>query len=102
MNYKILGERVRQYRKEMQLTQEELAVKIGMSASFLGHIERGTRILSVDTLVSLCHVLGCTPNDLLSAEIDVTAHDLPENLQAFWQEILQSTVDLMRKHLIKV
>ena len=47
------------------MTQEQLAEAAGLSASFLGHIERGTRVASVDTLEKLAAALEVTPNDLL-------------------------------------
>jgi len=40
MDYKSLGMRIRKRRKAMRMTQEELAKKLGLSLSFLGHIER--------------------------------------------------------------
>ena len=56
VNYQDLGLRVRDARKAKHLTQEQLAEKVGISSSFMGHIERGTRIASIDTLVSVCDV----------------------------------------------
>ncbi|MEA5069461.1 MAG: helix-turn-helix transcriptional regulator, partial [Christensenellaceae bacterium] len=53
MDYRSLGMRIRKQRKNLHLTQEELAERAGISLSFLGHIERGTRKASLETLVSL-------------------------------------------------
>ena len=57
MDYKAIGKRVRLRRQIMEFTQEQLAEKIGVCTSFVGHIERGTRKLSVETLYALCKVL---------------------------------------------
>ena len=57
MDYKAIGKRVRLRRQIVELTQEQLAEKIGVCTSFVGHIERGTRKLSVETLYALCKVL---------------------------------------------
>lgn len=70
MNYKDMGARVRRSRKQMKLTQEKLAELVGISPSFMGHIERGTRVASLETLVALCNVLKVTPEYLLSASLD--------------------------------
>lgn len=47
------------------MTQGELAEKSEISLSFLGHIERGTRILSVETLIHICDSLNCSADHLL-------------------------------------
>ena len=69
MNYTDLGERVRLLRRQKKLTQEELAERLGISASFLGHIERGTRVASLETLVTMCNTLQVTPEYFLSASL---------------------------------
>lgn len=80
IDYKDLGHRVRVIRRKQGLTQEELAEKVGISASFLGHIERGSRIASLETLVALCNTLKTTPQHLLAASLDdeLTSHMPPE------------------------
>lgn len=65
MDYKAIGKRVRLRRQIMELTQEQLAEKIGVCTSFIGHIERGTRKLSVETLYALCKALGTSSDFLL-------------------------------------
>lgn len=92
MDYIDLGRRVKELRKQQHLTQEELAEKLNMSASFLGHIERGTRIASLETLVKLCIVLDTDPNYLLAASTgSLTRHipdDMPENMRKQLAELL--------------
>ena len=70
IDYKDLGSRIRELRRRQSMTQEELAEKAGVSASFMGHIERGTRVASLETLVSLCNALKTSPQHLLAASLD--------------------------------
>ncbi len=65
MDYKSLGMRIRKRRKAMRMTQEELARKLGLSLSFLGHIERGTRKASVETLVAIANELSLSMDYML-------------------------------------
>ena len=58
MDYESLGMRIRRARKAAGMTQADLAEKLGISTSFLGHIERGTRKASLDTLVKMANELG--------------------------------------------
>lgn len=76
VDYKDFGHRVRILRRKLSLTQEELAEQVGISASFMGHIERGSRIASLETLVALCNTLKVSPQMLLTASLedDLTAH----------------------------
>jgi transcriptional regulator with XRE-family HTH domain len=65
MDYSALGKRVRIRRKELRITQEKLAEMIDVSTSFIGHIERGTRKLSVETLYDLCKALDVSADYLM-------------------------------------
>ena len=53
MDYESLGSHVRRARKAAGMTQYELAERLGISTSFLGHIERGSRKASLETLVKI-------------------------------------------------
>ncbi|MGN0185201.1 MAG: helix-turn-helix domain-containing protein [Aristaeellaceae bacterium] len=66
--YIMVGKRVRQLRLQRCLTQEQLAERAGISTSFLGHIERGSRKLSLDSFCRIARALDCTANDLLPME----------------------------------
>lgn len=65
MDYAALGKRVRIRRNVAGLTQAQLAERIGVSTSFIGHIERGTRKLSVEVLWELCTALETSADFLL-------------------------------------
>lgn len=69
MDYQYFGKKVRSSRKEKGLTQETLAEMANISASFLGHIERGTRAASIDTLIALSNALNISPEILLAADL---------------------------------
>lgn len=100
MDYKDLGARIRTARRRLSLTQEELAEKTGISASFLGHIERGTRVASLETLVALCNTLNVTPEYLLSASLHSFEDFMPEGLstgeRARLSEFLRLAQDTVR------
>jgi transcriptional regulator with XRE-family HTH domain len=63
-----LGSRIRQYRKKLGLTQEELAFNSGINMSFLGDIERGIKKPSIETLEKLLKVLGVTFQEFFDFE----------------------------------
>ena len=57
VDYNKIGQRIREQRKAKKLTMEQLAEMVNLSLSYIGHIERGTRVVSVETLTRLCEVL---------------------------------------------
>ena len=59
------GRRIKDARKEADLTQEELAKSSGLKRSSITHIERGTQKTSVYTLYLISIVLGKSFSDLL-------------------------------------
>lgn len=65
MNYYEIGQRIRKMRKAHDLSQEELAEKIGISTTHMSHIETGNTKLSLPVLVSISQALGVQTDDLL-------------------------------------
>ncbi|MBA7468330.1 hypothetical protein ES707_03573 [subsurface metagenome] len=55
--YRMVGKRIREERRRLKLTQEELAEKADITANFLGHIERGTKRPTLNTLKKIADVL---------------------------------------------
>lgn len=69
LDYAKIGMRIRQVRKAKGWSQDVLAKKCGISMSFLGHIERGTRIMSLETFVGICGALEADAGELLWGEV---------------------------------
>lgn len=60
-----IGDRLRQAREKMGLTQEELAYFFRFNVGAVSHWECGRREPSLSNLVRLCHALEIDPNQLL-------------------------------------
>jgi len=72
MNYQLLGERIRQERLKLNLTQAKLAEDVDISDAYMGHIERGQRSLALGTLIRLANRLGVTVDYLLKDSVEAT------------------------------
>lgn len=72
MNYVEIGRRIRKYRKQQNLSQEELAEKIGISTTHMSHIETGSTKLSLPVLVDLAVNLNVKTDSLLFNEENKT------------------------------
>ncbi len=66
--YKKLGKKVSYLRKNMGLTRETFSEKAGLSAYYLGEIERGVKKPSLDKLMQICKVLNIQIHELLNLE----------------------------------
>jgi len=59
-----LGARIRDLRKPLAISQEDLAHKAGLHRTYIGSIERGERNLSIDNVYAIADALGCDVTDL--------------------------------------
>ena len=98
MDYKTLGSRIRQQRKLMRMTQEELAAVSDVSTSYIGHIERGIKRCSLETLVCICNALDVSPNALLRDSLNHVSSDREQDLSPQARAMLQGIVNVLREH----
>lgn len=54
-----LGTRIREKRKSLGWTQEDLADHASIDRSYIGGVERGERNLTFTVLCQICSALGC-------------------------------------------
>ena len=57
LTHKRLGRRIKTLRKELDLTQEDLAFEVGVNRSYMGFIERGERNPSLAMLNKIAKAL---------------------------------------------
>ena len=65
-----IGIFIAELRKKQKLTQEQLGEMCELSAAHIGHIERGTRILSVEVLFRIAQVLNVSVDYLLFDSVE--------------------------------
>lgn len=65
IDYRLVGAKIKAKRKQFGYSQESLAELCNISPSYLGHIERGSRHLSMDIAVKLAHYLNVSLDYLL-------------------------------------
>ncbi len=63
---KIIGERIRTYRKAAGMSQNDLAQKVGMHYAYIGQVERGEKNMTIKTLCKISEALGIPPENLIS------------------------------------
>ena len=83
LDNKIIGRRIKYYRNEKKLSQEELANLVGTATKHISNIEIGFKSPGLEILVLIANALDTTANDLLgenlthnSSEVDKELHEI--------------------------
>lgn len=75
---KLLGQNVRRVRAEAGLSQEALALELGIDRTYISGIERGVRNPSIKIIVALAERLNSSPAELLSVPLSSAAVEAPK------------------------
>lgn len=97
MKYEI-GSRIRRYRKENGLTQEQLADKINVTKNRVSNWEQGINRPDADILADICRALNVSPSNLLG--VYLSSDDLNERerrvIQAYRDKAdMKKAVDIL-------
>ena len=66
VDYESIGRRIKRYRMDKKLSQEELGQEILTSSVHISYVESGSRKLSLELLVSIANALDVSADDLLT------------------------------------
>ena len=86
---KAFGKKIKEKRLSLDMTQEQLAEKIGISAKSLSQIELGNNFVSAQNLEAICFALHTEPKNLFDfnllnrEQFDVIAEKLKNNKSLF-------------------
>ena len=97
MKYEI-GGRIRLYRKQSGLTQEQLAQKIDVTKSRVSNWEQGINRPDADIIGKICRALNVSPSNLLDVHLsddELTPHE-KEVITAYREKAdVQNAVDIL-------
>ena len=85
MDLKAIGTRIKAAREAQNLTQEQLAEIIGISATHVSVIERGVKAPKLETFIEIANALNVTSDslllDVLNNSLQITATELSEQIE---------------------
>ena len=64
----LIGSNLQRCRDKANLTQEQVAERVGISTSFYANLERGNRSMSIPVLLAVADVLHVSANTLLYSD----------------------------------
>ena len=105
MKLDTIGKNIRKFREIKKLRQEDLAEKTDLTTNYIGMIERGEKIPSLETFINILNSLGVSADMVLSDVLDhgYTVKDslLNEKLEKLVPEDrnrIYEVIDTMMKH----
>lgn len=105
MQYNSIGTNIRKFRTEKKLRQEDLAERAGLSANYIGMVERGEKIPSLESFISIVNALGVSADmvlhDVLETGYEVKGsllNDRLRNLPKHDREKIIAVIETMIKH----
>lgn len=102
MDYIDFGRRVRKQRIALGWTQEELAEKVGMSTSFIGHVERGSRKASLESLIAIANAMEISTDYLLAGSLSSgSLGPVPQNLRPHQREAMREILTTLQSQLLQ-
>ena len=70
MELESIGKNIRNFRRSKKMRQEDLAEKTGLSTNYIGSLERGEKVPSLETFIEIANVLGVSAVMLLYDLLD--------------------------------
>ena len=65
---KKIGVRIAERRKELKLTQEQIAERMNVSIQMISNIERGNKAIKINNLLKLCDILKTSTDYILTGK----------------------------------
>ena len=83
MDLYLVRKNIRDVRHEKKMTQAELAKRTGLCAGFIGDLERGTRGLTLPTLVKIANALEVPASRLIPTEKEIVTAKILDRIKDF-------------------
>src|SRR5690625_3293149 len=94
-----LGSRLRALRERRHFSLDQVAERTGFSKGFISRVERDLTSPSVQSLVTLCQVLGINPGQLLdSPEVSVVKFDAAPRVDLGGDGIIERLLSTRNQH----
>lgn len=95
IDYNAIGRRIRDARKKKNISQQEVAWRVGVKDATISHIESGNKFRFA-TLVKIANVLGVTLDELMCDNLSAAQ---PEFIRQIAEELNGCTADEVSGYL---
>ena len=109
LNYYVLGQKIQKIRKRKHISQAGLSVMINKSSGYISYLERGTKVMSLETFVSIANALEVSTDALLNRQLAVAVEISSHEAQMIFAncspyetyillDVLKTTKNSLRSH----
>ena len=88
-----IGKTIRKYRKEKGITQEEMAIRLGVTTPAVNKWEKGTSCPDITLLAPIARLLGISLDTLLSFQEELTTEEISSIILEVDERFKTSTYD---------
>lgn len=103
MDKVLLGIRIRESRISKGYTQKELTEKAGIGMVYLGEIERGLKMPSLNTFIKIIEILDISADYLLRDELSsgkgYVLNEITEKLEGLTPKQRKGAIDILNAYL---
>ena len=94
------GARIRESRERLNLTQEELAEKSGLTVNYIARVERGEAFPRMENMINIINALGVSADaifcDVICQSEDYPVSSLGKDLESLPKEEKQRILQVVR------
>ena len=102
----LIGRRIKEYRRQSGLTQEELAEKVHLTPNYISAIERGYSFPRIEALIDIMNCIGASADQIFCDVVNKTyitrtsmLADKIESLSGEAQRQIFSVLEIMVENL---
>ena len=100
----LLGQRIREQRKEKGWTIEQFAERVELSANYVGDLERGVKIPKLETFIRIVEVLDVSADVLIRDSVASASHvaddELCKKLSQLTPGQKKAAIDILKQLIV--
>jgi transcriptional regulator with XRE-family HTH domain len=98
-DYNLIGRRIKERRRALKQTQENLAEAAGIGIQHMSKTENGRTKLSLPCLIALANALNVTVDYLLMDNIRLSKHDVILDAESVFSDCTPSEIFIIKQTL---
>ena len=102
----LLGQRIREQRKAKGWTMEQFAERVELSPNYVGDLERGNKIPSLETFIRIVEVLDVSADVLIRDSVAPASHVADDELNRKLQQLTpgqkKAATDILNAYITNI